>query len=170
MFIKQVIYFEITKSLSEQCSLPPAAFLLPKITPLSLKARCEVPRLPPAFFWAPQTPPFSLKARCEVPRLPPAVFWAQTTPPFYLKARPRGSPGPPQSVPRPPRARPWLRSRLEAFQGGAPQAKWPKSMERLSKIDVSELIRQSSGSRGSSGSGGSKRAPEPTFHTRRGLG
>ncbi len=48
-----------------------------------------------------------------------------------------------------------------------------KSTEGLSNIEVSELIRLSRlsrGSPGSCGSGVSKRAPDPTFHTRRGSG
>ena len=51
MFRKQTIYFEIATNLSEQCSLPPAAFFANKIIPFSLKARCEVGSLPPAVFW-----------------------------------------------------------------------------------------------------------------------
>ena len=48
-----------------------------------------------------------------------------------------------------------------------------KTTEGLLNIEVSERIpgsRLSRGSRGFPGSGGSKRAPDPTFHTRRGSG
>ena len=45
-----------------------------------------------------------------------------------------------------------------------------KSTEGLSIIDVSEFSRLFRGSRLSRGNAVAKRAPEPTFHTRRGSG
>ena len=76
----------------------------------------------------------------------------------------------PQTLPKLSQGLPGLAQAPQAFLGVALQAKWPKSMEGLSKIEVSEFSAGSAGSTGSRQSGGSKRALDPSFHTRRGPG
>ena len=110
--------------------------------------------------FSPKIWPFIEKSRDRGRRLPPAAIfhqkWWKGQQKWVLSR---------QKLPK------WMEgsSKIE-FQGGAPQANWPKVMEGCSKIEVSELSRGSRGSRLSRGSGGSKHAPDPTFHTRRGPG
>ena len=137
------------------CTCPQGLFIFSKTPSVYLA-------LPQGLFIFPQNSVFVFSAPAGAFILLKKSIFVLNTPPGASQSSSRSS----QSWLRPagPPERPGV------VPGGALPTFWLKVREGLSKMKVSEFSRLSRLSRLSRGSGGSRRASDPTFHTRRGSG